>query len=287
MPDLPEERLNHGSFITKSGALAVCGGSWAGKPFSSDCLVLNSTSKQWERGVLGPLLGNSVLGVINLDNGTYMVHPTTSSYLPHDDHNWVAGPASPLDGMRLFECATGISSTSFLAFSSRSVHQFDSSIAGPSNTSGWLTDIVWPELMEERHAFGCATLGSFAIVAGGRDTLDDVLRSVEIISLVEFKTLDNANMLKPRFDFKLVVLGTTLLAVGGSNDTSIEMWEGLGEPWKDTSLSLSSSLRQFSALSYSDLECFAGPLPQHSCPTLDGSVCTFPFTKGWSIPFCQ
>ena len=86
--------------------------------------------------------------------------------------------------------------------------------------------------------------------------------------------------MKPRDHFNLVVLGTTLLAIGGSDDSSIEMWEGLGEPWKDTSLSLSSSLRQFSASSYSDLECFAGPLPQHSCPTLDGDLCTFPFTKG-------
>ena len=49
VPDLPELRHNHGSFLTKWGALAVCGGDWSGKPWSSDCLVLNSTSKQWDR----------------------------------------------------------------------------------------------------------------------------------------------------------------------------------------------------------------------------------------------
>ena len=124
--------------------------------------------------------------------------------------------------------------------------------------------------------------GLFAIVAGGRDTLDDVLRSVEIISL-EFKTVDNANMLKPRFDFKLVVLGTTLLAVGGSNDTSIETWEGLGEPWEEAAFSLSTSRRSFSALSYSDRQqCFDDPVPPHTCPTLDGNSCKFPFANGTS-----
>ena len=60
VPDLPEWRYNHASFVTKWGALAVCGGFWDGKPFSSDCLVLNKTSKKWERNVLGDIFGNTV-----------------------------------------------------------------------------------------------------------------------------------------------------------------------------------------------------------------------------------
>ena len=43
LPDLPEWRYNHGSFVTECGSLAVCGGWWQGKPFSPDCLVLNRT----------------------------------------------------------------------------------------------------------------------------------------------------------------------------------------------------------------------------------------------------
>ena len=68
VPDLPELRYKHGSFKTGWGSLAVCGGWchqwWDGKPISSDCLVLNTTSKQWERGVLGNLIGNTVLGAV-------------------------------------------------------------------------------------------------------------------------------------------------------------------------------------------------------------------------------
>ena len=39
VPDLPEARYHHGSFVTSWGSLAVCGGWWDGKPASSDCLV--------------------------------------------------------------------------------------------------------------------------------------------------------------------------------------------------------------------------------------------------------
>ena len=89
VPDLPEERYNHGSFMTEWGSLAVCGGWWAGKPWSSDCLVLNTTSKQWERGILGAVLGEDVLGVITMDVGTYMVHQLTSSFLPSGERDWI------------------------------------------------------------------------------------------------------------------------------------------------------------------------------------------------------
>ena len=276
VPHLPELRYNHGSFLTEWGALATCGGYWAGKPWSSDCLVLNSTSRQWERDVLGPLLGEYVLGVIILESGTYMIHNTTSSFLPSSHQDWIAGPSPPEKA----ECATKISASSFLVFSSTSAHQFDSNVAGPTNAMGWLDDAGWPDLKEERHGPACATLGSLCVVAGGRDALDEVLKSVEIIFL-ETKALENAqDMLKPRHHFSLVVLGTTLLAFGGSNETSIELWEGEGKSWKEASISLANARRQFSALSYSDLECVDGSWPAHSCPTVDEDACVFPFTNG-------
>ena len=112
VPDLPEERFNHGSFMTEWGSLAVCGGWWAGKPWSSDCLVLNTTSKQWERGILGAVLGEDVLGVITIDVGTYMIHQLTSSFLPSGERDWIAGP----DAKGVVQCATGISTSSFLDF---------------------------------------------------------------------------------------------------------------------------------------------------------------------------
>ena len=278
VPDLPEERHNHGSFMTEWGSLAVCGGWWAGKPWSSDCLVLNTTSKQWERGILGAVLGEDVLGVITMDVGTYMIHQLTSSLLPSGERDWITGPNAKEE----VQCATGISTSSFLTFSGRSVRQFDSSIAGPSSDEGWTADGEWPNLQVERYGRpGCATLGALSIVAGGQDELGQLLKSVEIIFL-NSKTLEKAeDMLKPRNHFNLLVLGKTLLALGGSNEISVEMWGGVGGPWKETSMSLENSRSDFSALASSDLVCSDGPLPPHSCPTVDGGTCAFPYTNGW------
>ena len=69
IPPLPETRYGFGSFITptQKPQLAVCGGWWMGKPNSTDCLTLNVTSGQWERGtVTNGLLGDGVRGVINI-----------------------------------------------------------------------------------------------------------------------------------------------------------------------------------------------------------------------------
>ena len=84
VPELPEWRYNHGSFITWWGALAVCGGQYNSRPTSSDCLVLNTTTKQWEHGVLNNLLGSKVVGVASIGVGTYIVHTATISFLPTD-----------------------------------------------------------------------------------------------------------------------------------------------------------------------------------------------------------
>ena len=276
VPDLPEGRHHHGSFITKWGSLAVCGGLWDGKPTSSDCLVLNSTSKQWERGILGDVLGDYVLGVVTMDVGTFMVHPWSSSFLPSGDHDWLAGPNPP----RRVQCATGISLGSFLAFGSKSVSQFDSSIAGPSSDNGWVADGEWPNLQVERYGPACATLGDLTVVAGGHNELWETLKSVEIIFLTS-KSLGRAeDMNKPRDHFKLIVLRTTLLAIGGDDEESMEIWEGEGERWQEAPMSLTKSRSHFSALATTDLVCSDGPLPSHSCPTVDEDTCAFPFTNG-------
>ena len=286
VPDLPESRNYHGSFMTGWGSLAVCGGWWDGRPLSSDCLVLNTTSKEWERGVLGNLpvnyvlgVGSAVLGVVTMDVGTYLVHWTTSSFLPSGEREWIAGPNHP----DRVECATRISASSFLAFGGKSVRQFDSSIAGPSSDEGWLPGGEWPNLQVERYGPGCATLDDISIVVGGRDELGEILKSVEIIFL-NSKSLGKAeDMLKPRSHFNLIAMGTMVLALGGYDETSIEIWEGLGEPWKEASMSLENSRSSFSALTSTSSVCSAGPLPPHSCPTVDGGTCLFPFTNGWSM----
>ena len=286
VPDLPEARYYHGSFMTSWGSLAVCGGWWVGKPASSDCLVLNTTTRQWERGILNGLLDGVgrlrgyVRGVVTLDVGTYMVHAWNSSFLPHGARKWIEGPIPP----QRVQCATGISMDSFLVFSGISVHQFDSRSSGRTSNKGWVPEGVWPDLLTWRQRPGCATLGDFCLVAGGRNEWGETLKTVEIIALTS-KSLGKArDMLKPRSHFNLVVLGGTLLAIGSySNETSMEVWESLEKPWRLASQSLSRSKQDFSALPVDDRVCLEGPLPPHSCPTVDGSTCTFPFSNGINI----
>ena len=178
------------------------------------------------------------------------------------------------------QCATGISTSSFLTFSGKLARQFDSSIAGPSSDEGWTADGEWPNLLVERYRPACETLQGLSLVAGGRNNQGELLKSVEIIFL-NSKSLGKAkDMLKPREYFNLIALGTTLLALGGFKETSIEIWEGVGEPWKEASMSLETSRSHFSALTSTNLVCSDGPLPPHSCPTVDGGTCVFPFTNG-------
>ena len=48
-------------------------------------------------------------------------------------------------------------------------------------------------------------------------------------------------------------------------------------------MSLTNSRSHFSALTSTSSVCSTGPLPPHSCPTVDGDTCVFPFTNGWSM----
>ena len=158
--------------------------------------------------------------------------------------------------------------------------QFDSSIAGPSSNQGWVDNTGWPDLRVERLRPGCATLDAISVVAGGLDSRGDPLRSVEIIFLAS-KTLGTAKaMLRPRSHFNLIAVDRMLMAFGGFNETSIEMWGGMGESWQKYSSSLASSRSSFSALVATDQVCSNGPLPPHSCPTVDGGTCVFPFANG-------
>ena len=128
-------------------------------------------------------------------------------------------------------------------------------------------------------------LGLFgmSIVAGGRDNLGEILKSVEIIFLASRSLGKAEDMLKPRSHFNLIALGSMILALGGHNETSIEMWEGVSEPWKESSMHLENPRSRFSALTLTSSVCSTGSLPPHSCPTVDGDTCVFPFTNGWSM----
>ena len=114
IPPLPETRYGFGSFITPTHLpqLAVCGGWWMGKPNSTDCLTLNVTSAQWERGRFSNgLLGDGVRGVIVMEGqGVFVVHSSSISFLPLGSQSWIAGPLIAASA----ECGCNVSSTSFV-----------------------------------------------------------------------------------------------------------------------------------------------------------------------------
>ena len=121
-------------------------------------------------------------------------------------------------------------------------------------------------------------------MAGGLDSRGVAMTSVEIIFHTS-KTLGTAkNMIQPRSHFNLVAVDRILVAFGGDNETSIEasieMWGGRGESWKNYYSSLAHSRSSFSALVTTKQVCSNAPLPPHSCPTVDGDVCVFPFING-------
>ena len=117
-------------------------------------------------------------------------------------------------------------------------------------------------------------------MAGGLDSRGDPLRSVEIIFLASKRIGTAKDMIQPRSHFQLVAMDNILLAVGGLNETSIEIWGGIGDSWQKYSSSLASSRSSFSALVATDQVCSNAPLPPHSCPTVDGGSCVFPFANG-------
>ena len=88
--------------------------------------------------------------------------------------------------------------------------------------------------------------------------MEEVLKSVEIIYL-ESKAIGKAKDLsKSRNPIALIVLGSTLLALGGMNETSIHIWEGASGSWKEAAMSLNETKSQFSAFSYSDMTWYNG-----------------------------
>ena len=154
IPPLPETRYSFGSFITptQKPQLAICGGWWTGKPNSTDCLTLNLTSGQWERGTFANgLLGDGVRGVITMEGqGVFLVHSTGMSFLAPNSVSWVAGPLFPTSA----ECGCNVSSTSFVTIHMNDTHNVreysvTNSEAVPEPEGSW------PDLLMKRRGPGC------------------------------------------------------------------------------------------------------------------------------------
>ena len=285
IPPLPENRYGFVSFIapTQPPQLAVCGGWWEGKPNSTDCLTLNVTSGQWERGTFtNGLLGDGVRGVINMEGeGVFVVHSSGLSFLAPRSESWVAGPVFITPA----ECGCKLSSTSFVT-----IHMSDTyNVRAYSVNNGEAEPEPidsWPSLLTKRYGPGCGATSYHLVVAGGVSGWGDgVLTSVEIFH-IESKALRRGGSLRQaRAYFQIIPVGSThprLLAVGGQNGTSTldtsEWWEEEENFWEEGP-ELSRTRSHFGALvAPPHLVCSEIEPPAHSCPAAQntGQKCTFP-----------
>ena len=254
-----------------------------GKPNSSDCLTLNVTSGQWERGTFtNGLLGDDVRGVINLEGqGVFVVHSTGISVLSPHSESWVAGPMFTLSA----ECGCKLSSTSFVTIHMSEIYNLREYSVTKGKAEPEPKD-SWPNLLTKRFGPSCAATMDHLIVAGGVSGWgDEVLSNVEVFH-IESKALRRGGSLRQaRAYFRIIPVGSThprLLAVGGQNETSTldtsEWWEEEENSWEEGP-ALSTGRSNFGALLVPHhLVCSEIDPPPHSCPAAQntGQTCTFP-----------
>ena len=253
-----------------------------GKPNSTDCLTLNVTSGQWERGrFTNGLLGDGVLGVINMEGkGVYVVHSTGLSFLAHDSESWVAGPALPSPAV----CGCNISSTSFITIHMNDTHNVNQ-FSVINNEAELEPEGTWPNLLTKRHGPGCGATSYHLVVAGGVSQWDEVLTSVEVFNLETKALRRGGNLRQARAYFQIIPVGSRhprLLAISGQNGYSTldssEWWEEEEDSWEEgppvsTGRSNFASLMAPPHLVCSEID----PLPDHTCPAAlgTGQTCVF------------
>ena len=291
IPSLPETRYSFGAFLipTKPQMMAVCGGWWMGKPNSSDCLTLNVTSGQWERGTFANgVLGDAVRGVINIEGeGVFMVHNEGISVLGVGNMSWVTGPIFSTPA----ECGCKISSTSFVTIHLHDTYNVQEYIVKDGEAQPEPKG-TWPSLLTKRTGPGCGATKHHLVVAGGVSDFDEVLTSVEVFQLSSkslFLGGRGGNLRTARAFFQIIPLGSTrprLLAVGGHDanstlDTS-ECWVEEENSWED-GLRLSTGRADMGVLvAPPHLVCAeVDSPPAHSCPAAENSeeTCTFSNAK--------
>ena len=257
-----------------------------GKPNSTDCLTLNVTSGQWERGTFsnGPL-EDSVRGVVHIENkGVFLVHTNGISFLAQNSVFWVAGNLFSEPAV----CGCNVSSTNFVT-----IHMTDSqNILGYSVTGSEAkqepTD-TWPNLLTKRHGPGCGATQYHLIVAGGVSGWDEVLNSVEIVNIGNKGLRRGGNLKQARAYFQMIPVGSTftrILAIGGrgvhSASASSEWWDSEENSWEEGP-SLSTERSTFSAImAFPDLVCSKIDPPGHSCPIISDTSQTCIFSSALS-----
>ena len=253
-----------------------------GKPNSTDCLTLNVTSGQWERGMFtNGLLGDGVRGVIDLEGqGVFVVHSSGVSILALGSTSWVAGLAFVTSA----ECGCKVSSSSFVTIHTNDTHHVREYSVTNSKPEAEPIDL-WPDLMTKRHGPGCGATSQHLIVAGGVSDWDEVLISVEVFFIKTKALRRGGNLQQARAYFQIIAIGSShprLLAVGGQNGTSAletsEWWEEEDSSWRDGPTLLTARSNFAALMAPPNLVCSKIDPPDHSCPAAqeNSSPCIFP-----------
>ena len=151
-----------------------------GKPISTDCLTLNVTSGQWERGTFtNPLLGDGVRGVINMEGqGVFLIHSSGMSVLAPESNTWSPGLPFPAPA----ECGCTIKEDRFVTVHMNDSHNVREYFVKNSEAEAEAS-ATWPSLLVKRRAPGCGATLYHLIVAGGVSNWDEVLASVEVFNI--------------------------------------------------------------------------------------------------------
>ena len=253
VPPLPEPRYGHGTFLTQSGEVAVCGGAAtsttaASNDITSGCLVLDTV---WRGGVLSNSPQGWVNGVIDASIGTYMVHSVSTSFLKKGSKQWVTGPKPEI----VVYCATELPESQpesgFIlsgGLDAKTLRQYiyngDRPVSEAVSNAGWRHGDTWPSaLRTPRVGLACATVEDMVVFAGGKaGWSQEVLDTVEILDFSKWSSSEvGNNLIYPRAFFQLVRLGDSvyskLLAVGGRNGSStsdtMEWWDPRQRSWTE------------------------------------------------------
>ena len=241
-----------------------------GKPNSTDCLTLNVTSSQWERGTFtNGVLGDGVRGVINIERqGVFVVHSTGMSVLPPSSRSWVAGPIFPTSA----ECGCNVSRTSFVTIHMNNTYNVREYSVNNGEAEPEAID-SWPNLLTKRYGPGCGATSHHLVVAGGLAVWDEILSSVEVYHIATKALRRGGSLQQARAYFQIIRVGSThprLLAVGGQNETltldTSEWWEEEEDSWEEGP-ALSRGRSHFAALmAPPHIVCSEIDPPAHSCP---------------------
>ena len=110
------------------------------------------------------------------EQGVYIVHVTTISFLASDSDSWTAGPLMWSSA----ECGCYLTKNSFVTIHST---ETDNVQEYATDEQHWKSKDLWPSMSAQRRSPACGATTNLLLVAGGVSGWDEVLASVEFLAV--------------------------------------------------------------------------------------------------------